>query len=160
MSTAREDSNTPPPAAVLRMLKTHGFEEVELPGRQPWWQASGQAGPWEEAVDRISARAMHLEQVAALSPKRFWKTSSFWTFAVNGAGMLSVGLATLAGQLDWVPPEHRALAGTALLGISGVLGTLYVKGRLALEAVAKVEQGKLLNQGPTVPGPSSPKEVQ
>lgn len=149
----REDSNTTPPAPVARMLADLGYVSVDLPNRAPWWQApNGKAGPWEEAIDAASAEIIHLRQVAALAPKKFYRTSEFWTALVSLLGLLGAGASTLAGELDAVPEQYREMVGAALMGFAAAIPPLYRMARTTEKSIKAIEQAKALADGPKVGG--------
>lgn len=149
----RDDSNTTPPSAVYRFMMAVGYVEIEIPMRSSWWKsASGDVGSWEEALDRSSQELIHLRQVAALSPKSFWRTREFWGMAVSMLGIMGPALGMMSGQLDWLPPDQREPIGAALLSAAGIATAMFARARMVQKAIATVEQSKALASGPSVGG--------
>jgi hypothetical protein len=139
----------PPPASVRAMLVAYGYVEKPVTDGVTWWQDSaGRAGPWGEAVDRLSGELLHLRAVAHLKPKDFWRSREFLGIAVALLGIMGPALAMLAGNLSWVPEAHRAEIGAALMSASGIMVAVFARARTISTALAAVEQAKVVQSPP------------
>jgi hypothetical protein len=141
----------PTPPEIIPTLKACGYSPRDVYGVTLWTDGKT-TGTWSDAMGAVAAELMHLRSVASLKPKPFYRTSEYWTAAVAVLGLLSTGAGMLSGYLDWLPEEHRAVAGTALMGISGLAARWYAHARAAEKLFATQEQSKALASGPVVGG--------
>lgn len=147
MSTApqREDSNTPPPAVVLRAFRRLGVEEVPLPQRASWWRsAGGLPGSWEETLDALLGELEKRRTLDAAGPKKFWRTSEFWMALTTLLGLAGGATAVLAGWGLTLEEPWRELVGGAMAAATALIPRAYRFARERAKQLAELEREKAL----------------
>lgn len=142
---AREDSNTPPPAVVLRAFKRFGVEEVQLPQRASWWRSpGGLPGSWEETLDALLGELEKRRTVDARGPKRFWLTSEFWMASTTMLGLAGGATAVLTGWGLTLQEPWRELVGGAMATATALIPRAYRFARERAKQLAELEREKSL----------------